>query len=194
MAERLGISPSYLNLIESNRRPLPAGLLIKLAQGFGIDLPAFGGDDDARDDQRSARGLLGSGFRRLPAGLDRSARYGDQLPRSRAPCWPCTARTRPSACASDELASRLDGEEQGSIERSQLPTEEVNDLIQAHLNYFPQLEEGAEELWRKGKLEPEELYASLVRYLERQHGVQVRIARGGAERDVLRRYEPDGRC
>src|ERR1035438_3772481 len=48
LAERLGISPSYLNLIESNRRPLPAALLIKLAQLFGIDLHAFGADDDAR--------------------------------------------------------------------------------------------------------------------------------------------------
>ena len=27
---------------------LPAALLIKLAQGFGIDLHAFGGDEDAR--------------------------------------------------------------------------------------------------------------------------------------------------
>src|SRR5580692_11288339 len=48
LAERLGISPSYLNLIESNRRPLPATLLIKLAQLFGTDLHAFGADDDAR--------------------------------------------------------------------------------------------------------------------------------------------------
>src|SRR5258708_18386415 len=48
MAQRLGISASYLNLIESNRRPLPAALLIKLAQLFGVDLHAFGADDDAR--------------------------------------------------------------------------------------------------------------------------------------------------
>src|SRR5580693_379655 len=48
LAERLGISPSYLNLIESNRRPLPAALLIRLAQLFGVDLHAFGADDDAR--------------------------------------------------------------------------------------------------------------------------------------------------
>src|SRR6516225_2909049 len=48
MAERLGISPSYLNLIESNRRPLPAALLIKLARLFGVDVHSFGGDEDAR--------------------------------------------------------------------------------------------------------------------------------------------------
>ena len=41
LAERLGISPSYLNLIENDRRPLTAPLLIKLAQIFHIDLSTF---------------------------------------------------------------------------------------------------------------------------------------------------------
>src|SRR5947209_9308605 len=48
LAERLGISPSYLNLIESNRRPLPATLLIRLAQQFSVDIHAFATDEDAR--------------------------------------------------------------------------------------------------------------------------------------------------
>src|SRR5215469_15008199 len=48
LAERLGISSSYLNLIEANRRPLPAALLIKLAQQFGVELNAFATDEDAR--------------------------------------------------------------------------------------------------------------------------------------------------
>src|SRR5438477_323709 len=47
LAQRLGISASYLNLIESNRRPLPASLLIKLAQVFNADLHTFASDEDA---------------------------------------------------------------------------------------------------------------------------------------------------
>ena len=47
-AEHLGVSPSYVNLIENNRRPLPAPLLIKMAQLFGVDLASFGDDDDTR--------------------------------------------------------------------------------------------------------------------------------------------------
>ena len=35
LAAKLGVSASYLNLIEHNRRPLSAGLLIKLAQAQG---------------------------------------------------------------------------------------------------------------------------------------------------------------
>src|SRR5512139_174692 len=48
LAQQLGISASYLNLIEANRRPLPANLLIKLAQLFGVDVAAFASDDDSR--------------------------------------------------------------------------------------------------------------------------------------------------
>src|SRR5215475_3287082 len=44
LATQLGISASYLNLIEANRRPLPANLLIKLAQLFGVDVAAFATD------------------------------------------------------------------------------------------------------------------------------------------------------
>src|SRR4029077_8450064 len=31
----------------------------------------------------------------------------------------------------------------------------------------------------------------LIRYLDKQHGVHVRIARGGAERGILRRFEAE---
>src|SRR3954470_22922605 len=48
LAERLGISGSYLNLIEHDRRQLPAPLLIKLAQLFELDLTSFASDHDAR--------------------------------------------------------------------------------------------------------------------------------------------------
>ena len=73
LAERLGISPSYLNLIESNRRPLPATLLIKLAQLFGIDLHTFGGDDDARLVNDLLEAFADPAVRRLPAHVDRPA-------------------------------------------------------------------------------------------------------------------------
>ncbi|MHA1565466.1 MAG: helix-turn-helix domain-containing protein, partial [Alphaproteobacteria bacterium] len=46
MAERIGISPSYLNLIEHNQRPVTVPLLFKLGQAFDFDLREFAGDDD----------------------------------------------------------------------------------------------------------------------------------------------------
>ena len=48
MAERLGISASYLNLIEHNQRPLSAQVLLRLAQEFHLDLKSFAGGEDER--------------------------------------------------------------------------------------------------------------------------------------------------
>src|SRR5438046_10253196 len=48
MAERLGISASYLNLIEHNQRPLSAQVLLRLAQEFQLDLKSFAGGEDER--------------------------------------------------------------------------------------------------------------------------------------------------
>src|SRR5271166_3744589 len=137
MAERLGISPSYLNLIESNRRPLPAGLLIKLAQLFEFDLHAFGADGDARlvhdlletfaDPLFDPYQLTSSDLRDLAINHPHVARAVIALYSSYK-----TQRT-----SSEELASRLEGEDAAGMDRSQLPSEEVNDLVQTHMNYFP---------------------------------------------------------
>ncbi|MEO0963322.1 MAG: helix-turn-helix transcriptional regulator, partial [Pseudomonadota bacterium] len=48
MAEQLGISASYLNLVERNQRPVSAQLLLKLADSFDLDIRELSGDDEAR--------------------------------------------------------------------------------------------------------------------------------------------------
>jgi hypothetical protein len=191
MAERLGISPSYLNLIESNRRPLPSPLLIKLAQIFGVDLHTFGGDDDARvvsdllevfaDPVFDAYQLASTDLRDLAVNQPQVARAVLALYSS----------LKTQREASDALASRLDGEEGSGVDRSQLPSEEVSDLVQKHMNHIPELEEAAEELWKKARFDAEELYPGLLRYLDKQHGIHVRIARGEAERGILRRFDAE---
>jgi predicted transcriptional regulator/DNA-binding XRE family transcriptional regulator len=191
MAERLGISPSYLNLIESNRRPLPAALLIKLAQIFGVDLHAFGGDEDARvvnDLLEVFSDPVFDAYQLTSADLRELALNSPQIARAVLALYSSYKTQRG---ASEELASRLDGEEATGVDRSQLPSEEVNDLVQKNMNYFPELEEAAEELWRKARFDAEELYPGLIRYLDKQHGIHVRIARGGAERGVLRRFDAE---
>ncbi|MGC1411911.1 MAG: helix-turn-helix transcriptional regulator, partial [Acetobacteraceae bacterium] len=43
LAVRLGISASYLNLIEHDQRTLTASLLIKLGETLGVDLATLSG-------------------------------------------------------------------------------------------------------------------------------------------------------
>jgi predicted transcriptional regulator/transcriptional regulator with XRE-family HTH domain len=190
LAERLGISPSYLNLIESNKRPLPASLLIRLAQLFNVDLHTFATDEDARlvadlievfaDPLFEGNGLTSTEVREVATASPNAGRAVLSLYRA-------FQAARESAAS---LSSRVsEGEELTGVDRSSIPSEEVSDLIQSHMNHFPDLETGAEELWKSAKLELDELSPGLVRYLEKQLGVQVRIARGEAERGTLRRFD-----
>src|ERR1700741_5602035 len=45
MAQGLGISPTYLNLLERNQRPVSAQLLLKLADNFDVNLKGLTGDE-----------------------------------------------------------------------------------------------------------------------------------------------------
>ena len=102
LAERLGVSPSYLNLIENNRRPLPAQLLIKLAQTFKVDLHTFAATDDARlvselyeafgDPMFESHGLTNADVRELTSASPNLARA--MLTSTRLTRAPATPRRR----------------------------------------------------------------------------------------------------
>ncbi len=189
LATRLGISASYLNLIESNKRPLTAALLIKLAQTFKVDLSSFASADDGRlvadvaevfgDPMFEQHGLTNVDVRELVTSSPAMARATLTLYRA-------YLATRDTNHA---LASRL--ESPSAIESSTLPSEQVGDFIQRHMNHFPALEEGAEVIWREAKLDADDVYAGLVRYLAKRHGVSVRIVRVADERKAMRRYDPE---
>src|SRR6185312_6275847 len=143
LAERLGISPSYLNLIENDRRPLTAPLLIKLAQIFHIDLSTFAHSDEARsiselmevfgDPIFENHGLTNTDIREL-------ARTTPNLAQA------VLALYQAYQAQKETLAAQLEGADGTHLERSRLPSEEVSDLIQRHGNHFPELEEIAERL------------------------------------------------
>jgi hypothetical protein len=58
------------------------------------------------------------------------------------------------------------------------------------MNHFPELEEGAEALWREAQLDASDLYEGLVRHLDRRHGVRVHIEKTGTMEGAARRYDP----
>jgi predicted transcriptional regulator/transcriptional regulator with XRE-family HTH domain len=194
LAERLGISPSYLNLIENNHRPLPAPLLIRLAQLFGVELAAFADDEDGRlmtalfealaDPLFEGQDVLSTEVRELITQSPAIARAVLTLYRS-------YHQARESA---ETLSARLfEGERQTGLDLSHVSSEEVGDLIQHHMNYFPELEEAAEALWRDAQLKADDIYPRLIKHLKEVHGVKVRIARAHAGETTLRSFDPEKR-
>jgi predicted transcriptional regulator/transcriptional regulator with XRE-family HTH domain len=191
LAVRLGISASYLNLIENNHRPLPSALLIRLAQMFELDLQSFAADDESRlaaaliealaDPLFEAEEVLASDVRELPSQNPAVARALLSLYRA----------YRSAKASEDALSARLfEGERDGQVGVSHVSSEEVADLVQQHMNHFPELETAAQRLCQEAELEHDDLYAGLVRHLKKAHGVQVRIVPAGAPERLLRRYDP----
>jgi predicted transcriptional regulator/transcriptional regulator with XRE-family HTH domain len=195
LAKRLGVSPSYLNLIENNRRPLPAQLLLELAKVFQVDLATFAAsDDDARnaadllevfvDPMFESHGITNADVRELCASSPNLARAFLTLYRSYM-----DART-----SAETLAERMsDGQEAAGVSPARLPSEEVADMIQHRMNHFPEVEEAAEALVRTARIDPDDAYRGMSRHLLEAHGIEVRIVRVADERKAMRRFDPERR-
>lgn len=193
LADKLGISASYLNLIEHNRRPLPAALLIQVAQLFDVDLRALAPESDARlmSDLMEAFGDPLFEGQPLNAGEVRDLASGSPaVARAVLSLYQQYRAARDSAQA---LASRLSDDALPALDQSPLPSEEVGDLVQRHVNYFPDLEEGAEAVWRGARLDESDISQGLVRYLAEAHRVETRIEKVAHMHGAIRRYDPETR-
>ena len=189
MAERLGISPSYLNLIEANKRPLTANLLIQLAQSFQVDLKSFAPEADQRvaEDLMEAFGDPLFEPLDLPAGEVRDlAQNGPALARA---VFLLYQSYREARRRMETLSDQLSDGQGFPPASTPLPSEAAGDFIQRRMNYFPELEEAAENLWQRAGLDQEQLYGGLVGAF-RELGIQVRIHWADEARGILRRYDP----
>lgn len=193
LATRLGVSASYLNLIESNKRPLPGALLLKLAQVLRVDLGAFApeADEGLASDLTEAFGdpLLAHHAVGTPE-LRELAQSSPAIARAVITMYRAYASARD---ASAELAGQISAAGGIGATHGAVPSEEVSDLIQRRMNHFPSLETAAEALWREAGLDGGDIYQNLVRYLGQRHGIDVRVVRVADERKAMRRYDPQRR-
>ena len=182
MAAELGISPSYLNLLESNQRPVTVNVLLRLAERFQVDLGSLGGEDDARltaelmealsDPLFDSAEVKGSDVKELVSTLPAMGRA------LLAAYQACRGGARPPS------AEALDaGEGQAA-----LPSEEVTAFLQERLNYFPGLEEAASNLWQEHHLGLHTLNQDLVRVLAERFAVDVEIAPAASMPGLLRNF------
>src|SRR2546425_3578283 len=126
MAERLRISPSYLNLIEHNQRPMSAQVLLRLAQEFQLDIKAFAGGEDERLIADLLEVFGDSIFDRLgltPADVRDQVAHSSLVSRALLNLYHAYQAARSSA---EVLSERLsEGQELKGIEISRLPSEEI---------------------------------------------------------------------
>ncbi len=191
LAARLEISPSYLNLIEHQQRPLPAHLLVKLATIFKVDLDAFADDTQSRlagDLQEVFGDAL---FEEHPVTTTDMRELADNTPLARAVLALYQAY-RGSVESTRALSSKLyDGQDFLGVDPTHLPSEEVNDVIQNHLNYFPELEAAADAFASAAQIDRKDAFRALARYLQEAHGIKVMLA--PASEPNVRRYDPEAR-
>lgn len=187
LAENLGISASYLNLIEHDKRPLSATLLIKLSEVFDVDVRSFAKDENKQlradlmeilaDPMFDGIGMTNADVKEL---LTHAPTIGtavkDLFNRHQS-----LIHTHANAPSMDVNSS------------PNLPSEEVTDFLHQNGNYFPTLETAAENLWNDGTLDRNDIYRGLVLILQRVYGVQVRIVEMKAMDGTLRRYVPERR-
>ena len=185
LAERLGISASYLNLIEHNNRPLTAPLLIKLAQLFQLDIGSFAADDDRRLVEDLLE-VFGDPVFEDPDFTTKDLRdfatIHPEMARAVVKLYGTWLRSRGGDPDESEAGA--------GVAAGRLPSEEVSDLIQDHWNYFPELEEAAEKLWRDARFDANDLYAGLVGWLEDHHQVRVEVRPVGSMHGAMRRFDP----
>ena len=186
MANELGISASYLNHLERNQRPMTAGILLRLAEAYDIDVKAFASDsgDAAGPDQ------LGEIF-----ADPMLANLG--VPRSElvelADNAPAVADGIVRLYTALREIQRQPTADTGSDPRVLITPETwVRDYIQAQRNHFPELEEGAETLG--GALnDPLSVAEALRRRLKEAWGVEARVVDPDMLDDVSQHYDPQRR-
>jgi predicted transcriptional regulator/transcriptional regulator with XRE-family HTH domain len=188
LARSLGISPSYMNLIEHDQRALTAPLLLKLAEVLRVDLRELSGaaDEHVREDLLEAfADPLFEGHGIAPAAIGELCAGSPAIARAVLELYHAFRQARGSA---DMLASQIYDDQQVP-ERARMPSEDVSDFIQRHGNYFDELELAADRLRNDARLDPYDLQRGLQRHLAERFGVEVRIGKHGHREGVLRRYD-----
>ncbi len=173
MADDLGVSVSYLNLIERNQRPLTAAFLLKLATVYDLDLRQLTGDDGAAITAELATLFADP---RL-AGLDVSRAELAEVAAS-APGVAAALLRLGAASGTTAVAAAAAG-----------PVEAMTELLLDRRNHFPDLDAAAEALADDLRLASPDLAAGLADRLRTRHGISVRILPVTVLPDLLRRLD-----
>jgi predicted transcriptional regulator/DNA-binding XRE family transcriptional regulator len=181
LARQLDLSPSYLNQLERNQRPLTVQVLLRINAAFGIDVQVFSEDEEARlvADLRDALGESGSGVSlaeikslatdmpeigRVLVALHRRARAGEDRLEALATMAgvPASAQDRTPPLMPPPL----------------MPYEEVRDFFYDRHNHVAELDDAAERLFEENGWVVGGVDEGLEGLLRDRHGILVRMEGG----------------
>ena len=191
LAKMMGISPSYVNQLESNRRPVTASVLLKLANALGVDLTEFSAGPADR---------LSVQLRDVLADAALGEQVSDAEIRELAAAMPAVGRVlvdlhrryRHNLEITEALAARVDAPVPASPVTPPAAYEEVRDLFYAHRNYFHALDTAAEAV-ATAALDPGTPLPGLTRRLAERHAVTVTDLPEPEAATFRRRYDPGRR-
>ncbi|WP_353216959.1 short-chain fatty acyl-CoA regulator family protein [Sandarakinorhabdus sp.] len=158
MAHDLGVSVSYLNLIERDQRPLSASFLVKLAENYDLDVRSLTGDDG---------GELVEDLSKL---FTDPRLIGIDVPRSELK----DLAVRAPAIAHALLRLAAATPAVAPTPPPPGPLAAVTMMIDRAGNYFASLDEACERLADELRLSGPDLNAAVVDRLRSRHAITVR--------------------
>ncbi|MCV0395304.1 MAG: XRE family transcriptional regulator [Rhizobiaceae bacterium] len=188
MAAGLGISPSYLNLIERNQRPLTVQLILKLASVYKVDpeeLQGEAGASLAALREVFADPLLAG---ELP-GDQEMIELGEGAPNAAAAVVKLFRAYREQAGRLSDLSELLAREGRATaLAGARMPIDEVHEAFEKRPNHFASIEEEADAFTTA--LSPgDDLEGALKAWLKAEHGITVRVLPVSAMPNWRRRYD-----
>lgn len=212
LAQALKLSPSYLNQIENNQRPLTVPVLLRLQSRLGIDLQFFSEDEEARLISE-VREVVAEAGAQEPVSIAEVQAMVGQMPVMAQVLVRLHKRCRSAEERLMLLADDIDGDRNPQRSATPLqPYEEVRDFFYERHNHMAVLDERAEQMFeqlhrdakvgRAGKTSGEEdatvaggdLVALLEQHLSKVHGVStINTRRAGDGAEVVRVFDPSSR-
>jgi len=207
-ARELGVSAAYLNLIEKGKRVMPFPLLWKALRYFEQDPEQFMSSlGEGRADEALAKLLDEPLLKSLDIDPE-SIQHLSAEPKLAGTVAALFNLYKNTRTQLENVLARLSAEEQarGAGGAPQLgdagaqglrfdysPFDEVSDFLQAHRNYFPELEEQAEVLRRDFKLERQVTSNQLIHLLQERFKYRVGFEAAASGSSVVRRLDSQER-
>jgi len=194
MSEILDISPSYLNLLEHNQRPLTVALLLRLGNSFDIDLKEF-----AEDDSAALNTTITEIFADPLLAEERVPRREIQDMITAAPGAARAIYTLFQAYRKVRDEIEVTAGDGRFVTKVNSPVEQVREFLQSQNNYFTLLEDAAETLCEKAgisfegvsgeKSALENPLGKIATYITNTLGLRVRVMPVDIMQNQLRRYD-----